>query len=105
MHTTDYAHWSVNIFKVAVNIFKNKTRMLNYDIYLYMNRLIKVHFPPKKNIMKEDNGTSKASREWRQLHILIEALRKSCMKNYLIKGKTIQLEIPNFLVYQVILST
>lgn len=104
MPTTDNAHCSVNIFKVAVNIFKNKTRVLNYDIPLYMNRLIKVHFPLKKNIMKEDNGTSKASREWRQLH-MIEALRKSCMKNYLIKGKTIQLEIPNFLVYQVILST
>lgn len=37
--------------------------------------------------MKGDNGTSKASREWRQLHILIEALRKSFMKKLSNQGQ------------------
>lgn len=37
--------------------------------------------------MKGDNGTSKARREWRQLHILIEALRKSCMKKLSNQGQ------------------
>lgn len=37
--------------------------------------------------MKGDNGTSKARREWRQLHILIEALRKSCMKKISNQGQ------------------
>lgn len=38
--------------------------------------------------MKGDNGTNKASREWRQLHTLIEALRKSCMKELSNQGQT-----------------
>lgn len=79
MPITFYAHFSVNIFKLAVHRIRNKTRVLNYDIpERSSDVLIKVHFFPTKKyiIMKGDNGKSIASIECRQLHMLIEVFEE-----------------------------